>query len=161
MWRSLVARTLGVGEAASSNLAIPIQLLVMPFKDPHEKRSWQKRRNLKFNQMRATGTDVARFIFWEARRSDKRRGLECDLNREQIAEIIKRECVYCGETQLRMTLDRIDNSRGHTKDNVNPACIRCNYARRDMPYRAWLCLAEGMRRAREFGLFEGWTGRTR
>jgi hypothetical protein len=133
----------------------------MPFKDPAKKRAWQKQRNLKFNLMRATGVDVARFIFWEARRMDKRRGMACDLTRVRIAALIAGGCQYCGETELRMTLDRIDNTKGHTLDNVVPACIRCNYARRDMPFDAWLCLTEGMRRAREQGLFKEWTGRTR
>jgi hypothetical protein len=60
-----------------------------------------------------------------------------------------------------MTLDRIDNKRGHSRANVVPACIRCNYARRDMPYAAWLCLAPGLRVALEQGLFGEWTGRCR
>jgi len=60
-----------------------------------------------------------------------------------------------------MTLDRIDNDKGHTQDNVVPACIRCNYARRSMPYEAWLVVAKGMREAREQGLFGDWTGRVR
>jgi hypothetical protein len=65
------------------------------------------------------------------------------------------------EARRSDTLDRIDNSKGHTRDNVVPACIRCNYARRNMPYEAWLCLTDGMKRARELGLFKEWTGRTR
>jgi hypothetical protein len=60
-----------------------------------------------------------------------------------------------------MTLDRIDNDKGHTEDNVVPACIRCNYTRRSMPYEAWLVVAKGMREARERGLFGEWTGRAR
>lgn len=133
----------------------------MPYKDLEKKRAWQKRRNQMFSQMRALGVDVARFILREARRSDTLRGHTCDLTKAGIERLIERGCEYCGETGLRMTLGRIDNSRGHTLDNVVPACIRCNYARRNMPYAAWLCLADGMRRARELGLFEGWTGRTR
>jgi hypothetical protein len=133
----------------------------MPYKDLEKKRAWQKRRNLMFSQMRAAGVDVARFILREARRSDTLRGQTCDLTKSEIEQLIGRGCSYCGETALRMTLDRIDNSRGHTRDNVIPACIRCNYARRNMPYEAWLCLTDGMRRARELGLFKEWTGRTR
>jgi len=57
-----------------------------------------------------------------------------------------------------MTLDRIDDAKGHTADNVVPACIRCNYARRDMPYKAWLVVAKAMRKARALGLFGNWTG---
>jgi hypothetical protein len=60
-----------------------------------------------------------------------------------------------------MTLDRKDNSKGHTQDNVNAACIRCNYARRDMPYGAWLFIVKGMREARMSGAFGTWTGRCR
>jgi hypothetical protein len=133
----------------------------MPYKDREKKRAWQKRRDLKFSQMRAAGVDVARFILREARRSDTMRGHACDLTKQEIEQLIARGCDYCGEKNLRMTLDRIDNSKGHTRDNVVPACIRCNYARRNMPYEAWLCLAGGMRQAREQGLFKDWTGRTR
>lgn len=89
------------------------------------------------------------------------RGHACDLTKQEIEQLIVRGCDYCGEKSLRMTLDRIDNSKGHTRENVVPACIRCNYARRNMPYEAWLCLVGGMRQAREKGLFKDWTGRTR
>src|SRR3712207_1689454 len=133
----------------------------MPFKDPDRRKEYHRRRELVLKRMRAEGVDVARFILREARRADKLRGRACALTKTQIESLIAPGCVSCGEPRLRMTLDRIDNSKGHTSDNVVPACIRCNYARRDMPYEAWLCLAGGMRRARELGLFKGWTGRTR
>ena len=133
----------------------------MPYKDSEKRKEYQRRRDLVFKRMRAEGVDVARFILREARRSDKLRGVVCDLTKAQIETLIAKGCDYCGEMNLRMTLDRIDNSKGHTLSNVVPACIRCNYARRNMPYEAWLCLAEGMRRARELNLFGVWTGRTR
>jgi len=78
-----------------------------------------------------------------------------------IAEQVAKGCLYCGESEIRMTLDRICNEKGHTQDNVMPACIRCNYTRRDMPHEAWLVVAKGMREAREAGLFNGWTGRVK
>lgn len=133
----------------------------MPYKDPLKKQAWQRQRTLKFSRMRAEGIDVARFILRDARRSDTLRGRTCDLTKEQIEMLIAGGCRYCGETELRMTLDRIDNAKGHTSENVVAACIRCNYARRDMPYEAWLCLIAGLKRARELGLFKGWTGRAR
>jgi hypothetical protein len=55
-----------------------------------------------------------------------------------------------------MTLDRIDNTIGHVKTNVKPACIRCNLLRRNMPYAAWLMLVPAVKKARKFGLFDGW-----
>ncbi len=70
--------------------------------------------------------------------------------------MISDPCSYCGSTELRMTLDRIDNDLGHLKSNVIACCTNCNYFRRDMPYLAWLKLAPGMREARELGLFGTW-----
>lgn len=100
-------------------------------------------------------------IWQDTRRSDKKAGLTNDLTKEFIATLIQKGCFYCGETQIRMTLDRIDNNQGHLMSNVVSACIRCNYARRAMPYEAWLLVAKGMREAREAGLFGDWTGRCR
>ena len=110
---------------------------------------------------RSDGTDVARWILEDSRRWDRKHGFVCDLDKGWIDQRIANGCAYCGETALRMTLDRMDNAKGHTRDNVVPACIRCNYARRSMPYAAWLCLCKGVREAREQGLFGAWTGRAR
>ena len=133
----------------------------MPYKDPEKKYRWEQKRNAQIKQIRALNIDPARWILHEARRADKRRGLICDLAREVVEKLIEPGCHYCSEKDLRMTLDRVDNSKGHSLDNVVPACIRCNYTRRHMPYSAWLFLVEGMRQAREAGAFGSWTGRTR
>lgn len=114
-----------------------------------------------FSRMRAQGGDVARFILRDARRSDRLRGRTYNLTKGLIETLIAGGCHFCGETGQRMTLDRIDNAKGHTTENVVAACIFRNYARRDMPYEAWLCLVEGMRREGESGLFGDWTGRAR
>jgi len=100
-------------------------------------------------------------IYADCRASDRRRGMDNDLTPEHIRSLIDQGCSYCGEAKLRMTLDRIDNERGHTQDNVVPACIRCNYIRRNMPYEAWLVIAKGIRKAREHGLFGEWVGRAK
>lgn len=71
--------------------------------------------------------------------------------------LIREACRYCGETTLKMTLDRRNNAVGHTKANVQPCCIRCNLIRRDMPYEAWLVIAPSVRASREAGLFNSWT----
>lgn len=93
-----------------------------------------------------------------SRNNDKKKGRQNDLNRGFIKEMISKGCSYCGHNGGRMTLDRIDNSIGHLKTNVVPACIRCNYVRRDMPYEAWIIIAPSMRKARELGLFGSWDG---
>lgn len=89
---------------------------------------------------------------------DRRRGLKCDLTLEWVENAIKNGCFYCGETAVRMSLDRIDNDLGHTTDNVQPACARCNFLRGTMPYEAWVHLIPSIREAREMGLFGDWSG---
>lgn len=110
---------------------------------------------------KANNEDVSRWILYDSRSSDRKRGLKNDLDRDFIEGLICSGCQYCGEKEIRMTLDRIDNQVGHTRDNVVPSCIRCNYARRDMPYQAWLVVAKGMAEARSQGLFGDWTGRVK
>jgi hypothetical protein len=53
----------------------------------------------------------------------------CDIDITwMINNIMTKPCVYCGDTN-RVGCDRIDNSKGHTKDNVVPCCFDCNCAR--------------------------------
>lgn len=53
----------------------------------------------------------------------------CDIDIDwMIDNILTMPCVYCGDNK-RIGCDRIDNSKGHTKDNVVPCCIECNTAR--------------------------------
>ena len=101
----------------------------------------------------------SRFILEDSRRSDKKKGFANDLTKIFIDQLIIGGCRYCGETKLRMTLDRIDNSVGHLQSNVVPACIRCNLARGAMPYLAWLHLVPYVREANERGLFGTWNGK--
>lgn len=126
-------------------------------KATHRKVSDNERQRLN----RQDPTKLAQTILYDCRASDKKHGRECDLDKEYIEGLIGCGCLYCGETKLRITLDRIDNSKGHLRSNVVPACIRCNYARGSMPHEAWLCLMPGLTEAREKGLFGDWTGRCR
>ena len=60
---------------------------------------------------------------------DKRKGYTTDIDAEYLLEhILYKPCVYCGTTS-EVGADRIDNSMGHNKDNLNPCCIVCNTAR--------------------------------
>lgn len=95
-------------------------------------------------------------VFRDCRASDKKRGFNNDLDHEFIRILIASGCKYCGETTIRMTLDRIDNSIGHIKTNVLPCCIRCNYIRGSMPFEAWMIMAPAVRQAKEAGLFGTW-----
>jgi hypothetical protein len=102
-----------------------------------------------------------KYIYTDSRRSDKVHGRENDLDKAFIKSELENGCIYCGDTNSYMTLDRIDNYIGHLKSNVLPACVRCNYIRRDMPALAWAMIVPGVRRARELGYLDGWHCGTR
>lgn len=86
-------------------------------------------------------------------------GAEHDLTVEWVDEQISKPCSYCKQqlSKLDMTLDRIDNNIGHVKINLVPACKRCNYFRRDMPYEAWMILAKNMPKIAKLHLLDGWS----
>ena len=45
-----------------------------------------------------------------------------------IDNIVLKPCIYCGDTH-KIGCDRLDNNKGHCKDNVVPCCYECNCAR--------------------------------
>lgn len=53
---------------------------------------------------------------------------EGDLTAKWIVEnIFAKPCVHCGETDWhKIGCNRLDNSKPHTKDNVEPCCWECN-----------------------------------
>lgn len=60
---------------------------------------------------------------------DKKKNIICDLTVDWMKEnITSKSCIYCGDTE-NVGCDRIDNSKGHTKDNVVPCCGECNLTR--------------------------------
>ena len=72
-----------------------------------------------------------------------RRGYRWELSRDFVNKLIQSNCYYCGTPPsnikkvtrgcpegLRYTgIDRIDNSKDYTEDNVVPCCGTCNYAK--------------------------------
>ncbi len=96
--------------------------------------------------------------------------LELDVSLEEFKTLCTKECYYCGQLPKRVNavmaqkfmsadgkarqwieangLDRVDNSRGYTKDNVRSCCIRCNKAKLDQTEndfylwleKAYLCM---------------------
>lgn len=59
---------------------------------------------------------------------DKERGFpHGDLTADDVEEIIQKPCAHCGKVGWDVIgLNRIDNSKPHTKANVEPCCFSCN-----------------------------------
>ena len=63
------------------------------------------------------------------RQKDKKVGRgDCDLTAKWIEEnILVKPCAHCGETDwTKIGCNRLDNSKPHTMDNVEPCCLDCN-----------------------------------
>jgi hypothetical protein len=61
------------------------------------------------------------------KRTTKRRKLKWALTKEEFMTFWQKSCIYCGDTISTIGLDRIDNSKGYTLNNVVPCCWICNY----------------------------------
>jgi hypothetical protein len=118
-------------------------------------RKYARNKNHKISLLRQDPLHRSRFIVEDTRKSDKKRYLDNDLTIEFTEDLIALGCSYCGNTE-RMTLDRIDNAIGHTKNNVVASCYRCNMIRGNMPYQAWMNIVPAIRNTFEKGLFQGW-----
>ena len=71
-----------------------------------------------------------KFLLRQYKRLDKKKGLICDLTVDWLKEnITGKHCVYCIDETKNLGCDRIDNNKGHTKDNCLPCCVLCNKTR--------------------------------
>lgn len=84
------------------------------------------------------------------KRNAFKRGYSFELTFEEVCNLISQNCHYCGaepketsaEKQRNATeipfkrngIDRVDNSKGYTIDNVIPCCRNCNIAKSTMSY---------------------------
>lgn len=62
--------------------------------------------------------------------TDKKKGFpRGDLNIDWFIEnVFNKKCSFCNDTN-RLGVDRIDNNKCHSKENVVPCCYECNIAR--------------------------------
>jgi len=101
------------------------------------------------------GVASMRELIIDYKRNSKKRGYSYELTNEQFEEITQKNCYYCGAkpNNIHKTrrhyngdyiyngLDRIDNSKGYTIDNIVPCCKICNFAKRNLTsqeFRNWI-----------------------
>ena len=57
---------------------------------------------------------------------------------EEFKNLVSKFCIYCGESEKRIGIDRIDNSIGYTKENSAPCCALCNFMKKAMSKNEFL-----------------------
>ena len=90
-------------------------------------------------------------LYRQYTRNAKTRGYKFNLSKPEFRELTQQPCHYCGalpsnsynhpHTNGAYTysgLDRMDNDKGYTLDNVVPCCIVCNYIKLDASYDEFL-----------------------
>lgn len=90
--------------------------------------------------------------FTVARCAAKRRNLEWNIPKETYFQLIKMNCHYCSFflNETGIGLDRKDNTKGYTVDNVVPCCKDCNRTRSDhYTYEEMLLLAPTIKLIKE------------
>jgi len=108
------------------------------FREQNNKKAREKYKEIKkdpeamekirsyYREWAKTPTGVLKYY----RRNAKDRNIEFKITKETIEKYWEDVCYYCSESQRR-GLDRVDNTKGYTEDNIVPACEMCNWMKRD------------------------------
>lgn len=62
-----------------------------------------------------------------------KKGIQWNLTAEIAAEMVRRECVYCGHLDLETRvngIDRLNSSGSYTTENTVPCCGTCNFLKK-------------------------------
>jgi len=113
--------------------------------------SKENARNL---NLKAPGVSAATHIYLNIKKSAGARGYEFNITKDDVLKLVFLPCHYCGvspsnEKKSRFNngnlmyngLDRINNDRGYTKDNIVPCCWICNEKKKAMTkanFFAWV-----------------------
>jgi len=98
---------------------------------------------------RANKSTGLREVFAGYARSAKKRGYDFDLSISDCKLLFSSECNYCGDLLsniytksyydfLYNGIDRVDNNKGYTVDNVVSCCRDCNRMKMDMDLKEFI-----------------------
>ncbi len=91
------------------------------------------------------GISVSHVLIGAYKRAARLNNREFTLSQDEFLNIIKQPCFYCGSLPSQVWkyecntgnfahngIDRVDNSRGYTPDNIVPCCKICNRSKGNM-----------------------------
>lgn len=84
-----------------------------------------KMKNEKLSTLEGRAENLIRCYKKEDQKNNRGEG---DLTAQWIVDnIMNKPCVHCGKTSWKVIgCNRLDNSKPHTMDNVEPCCFKCN-----------------------------------
>lgn len=96
----------------------------------YQRKLYKRNKEFDVRKMWETKLDVKfRFGKQQAIKREK----EWTLSLKEYTTLVNQGCHYCGQLlvgkEMGHSLDRIDNSKGYTLDNVLPCCGECNRLR--------------------------------
>ncbi len=100
------------------------------------------------------GLASKRMVITSYKRHAKERGFKWELTDDQFSKITQKDCFYCGIEPTNIAkskgnngeyiyngIDRIDNTKGYTIDNIVPCCKICNNAKHTLTlqeFKDWI-----------------------
>lgn len=94
------------------------------------KNYYQTHKSERSNYYKNTPYGRALYLIGAYKKEDRNhsRG-ECDLTAQWVIDnIFSKPCAHCGKEGWRIIgCNRLDNSKPHTMDNVEPCCVECNW----------------------------------
>ena len=125
----------------NKNLDFMENLYILQKKEGHNEVQEEIRRQINYKINSYKGQDVKKGLLLESEFVDYDYVLNLLIEKQL-------KCFYCNETVLLMydavrdskqwTLDRMDNSMGHNRGNVEIACLICNLRRRTMYHERYV-----------------------
>lgn len=102
------------------------------------------RRDTNFFIRKFTKKENKRYSAYTIRAKNK--GIEFTINKNEFVKFLSNPCTYCGQTAEESIygvngIDRIDPTKGYSKDNCQSCCYECNIAkftRTDKEFRKWI-----------------------
>lgn len=103
----------------------------------------------KISKRKHHGHPAVNMIVHDYKYSAKLRGLDFLLSHDEAASLLVLPCFHCGlkpsrvvtstigETATISGIDRLDNTKGYTKENSVPACKTCNLSKLDLSLDEW------------------------
>ena len=82
--------------------------------------------------------NTPKFRYYLYIKSAKERKLKFDLSFEEFMTFWQKPCYYCGDKIETIGLDRVDNKKGYSLDNIVSCCWECNIIKRDFSEKKFI-----------------------